>query len=181
MTYPEAFWYRYTGMGAQIIGTQIIVKWRRKKRPINIWRLLLSPKFQRRDRLRCFCHTFDEASMWNKIKMLLVSICLKEKCWGWVNNSFYKGNNKVINKWISTLLKTWLKIKMAGKGCTQKNHEAINRMFYTDDWVGPIIMITRTDLLLITARFLPMFHRWWAAISSTCKKNCKTQYWQRQS
>ena len=31
VTYPEAFWYRYTGMGAQIIGAQIIAKWRRKK------------------------------------------------------------------------------------------------------------------------------------------------------
>ena len=31
MTYPEAFWHRYTGMGAQIIGAQIIVKWRKKK------------------------------------------------------------------------------------------------------------------------------------------------------
>ena len=30
VTYPEAFGYRYTGMGAQIIGTQIIVKWRKK-------------------------------------------------------------------------------------------------------------------------------------------------------
>ena len=30
VTFPEAFWYRYTGMGAQIIGAQIIVKWRKK-------------------------------------------------------------------------------------------------------------------------------------------------------
>ena len=37
--------------------------------------------------------------------------------------------------------------------------------------IRPIIMITRTDFLLITARFLPMFHGRWAAISSTCTEN----------
>ena len=65
----RGIWYRYTGMGAQIIGAQIIVKWR-KKWPINIWRLLLSPKFQRKIVYGVYgvFVTFDGASMWNKIK-----------------------------------------------------------------------------------------------------------------
>ena len=107
VTYPEAFWYRYTDMGAQIIGTQIIVKWRKKM----VHKYLKTSPLAQIPTKRSF----------TVFTVFFVILLMEPQC-----ETKLKRVN-LINK-LYPLCLTWSKIKMAAKGCCNELYGVLNYM-----------------------------------------------------